>query len=64
MFFFMAICMKKVSNICNGNENMLVSKLRERERERERERVVGSIQARRRRVGYICKLRERRSHGW
>jgi hypothetical protein len=30
--------MKKVSNICNGNENMLVSKLRERERERERER--------------------------
>jgi hypothetical protein len=36
MFFFMAICMKKVSNICNGNENMLVSKLRERERERER----------------------------
>jgi len=34
------------------------------ERERERERVVGSIQARRRRVGYICKLRERGSHGW
>jgi hypothetical protein len=34
MFFFMAICMKKVSNICNGNKNMLVSKLRERERER------------------------------